>query len=78
MREITSPRFLKTMPSYQYQCKSCTQTVEVWKNISADHPTTHKDADADSTCDGTLDQVLFAPAIRFIGKGFHVNDYKKK
>ena len=63
------------MPCYDYRCKKCGQVVEIRKEMDAPHPAVHYFSDP--PCDGELEQVLHAPAIRFVGRGFYVNDYGK-
>jgi len=59
------------MPLYEYQCQDCKQISEVIQKLSDPDPTHCKE------CGGTLERLLSAPAIRFKGSGWYVNDYGK-
>ena len=68
------------MPSYEYACSTCGQTIEVVQAMDEDALT----ACTASICErtdgkrkgrGRLQRVLFAPAIHFKGSGFHNTDY---
>lgn len=59
------------MPLYEYQCKSCLRVNEVIQKFSDPDPTECKE------CGGELERLLSAPAIRFKGSGWYVNDYGK-
>jgi putative FmdB family regulatory protein len=59
------------MPLYEYQCKDCHQTIEVIQKFS------DPDLTECGECGGTLERLLSAPAIRFKGAGWYVNDYGK-
>jgi len=63
------------MPAYDYKCRKCGEVVEIQKRIDDPHPAFHYFSDP--PCDGALEQVIHAPAIRFKGAGFYVNDYGK-
>ncbi len=60
------------MPLYEYRCIDCNNSLEVIQKFS--DPVL---ADC-SECGGRLEKVLSAPAIRFKGSGWYVNDYAKK
>jgi putative FmdB family regulatory protein len=60
------------MPLYEYCCTDCSKTLEVIQKFSDPDP-----ADC-SECGGRLERVLSAPAIRFKGSGWYVNDYARK
>jgi putative FmdB family regulatory protein len=57
------------MPLYEYQCRDCGEVTEVIQRLSEPDPTDCY------TCGGELERVLSAPAIRFKGSGWYVNDY---
>lgn len=59
------------MPTYVYQCKSCSRQTELFQKIS-DLPL--KEC---PECGGEVRKLLFPPGIVFKGSGFHVNDYRK-
>jgi putative FmdB family regulatory protein len=60
------------MPLYEYCCTDCNKSLEVIQKFSDPDP-----ADC-SECGGRLERVLSAPAIRFKGSGWYVNDYARK
>ena len=60
------------MPLYEYCCMDCNNSLEVIQKFSDPDP-----ADC-SECGGRLERVLSAPAIRFKGSGWYVNDYARK
>jgi len=59
------------MPLYEYRCVDCDRTVEVLQRVSDPDPVEC------SYCGGKLERQLSAPAIRFKGAGWYVNDYGK-
>jgi putative FmdB family regulatory protein len=59
------------MPLYEYCCSSCNKTIEVIQRFS------DPDLSICTECGGSLEKVLSAPAIRFKGSGWYVNDYAK-
>ena len=60
------------MPLYEYRCTDCNKSLEVIQKFS------DPDLADCSECGGRLEKVLSAPAIRFKGSGWYVNDYAKK
>ena len=60
------------MPLYEYQCKSCHSLTERIQKFS-DPPLS-----ICPHCGGELEQLISAPAVRFKGAGWYVNDYAKK
>lgn len=61
------------MPIYEYQCKKCKTVRTVLKTL--------KDADSEERCILCNSKMkrLTAPSsvvTKFVGKGFHCNDYK--
>lgn len=60
------------MPLYEYHCSDCENTFEVIQKFSDPELTIC------SKCGGTVQKVLSAPAIRFRGSGWYVNDYARK
>ena len=64
-----------TMPCYDYRCEKCGEVVEIHKRIGDPHPAFHCAFNGQPACGGPLEQVIHAPAIRFKGPGFYVNDY---
>ncbi|MEW6581353.1 MAG: FmdB family zinc ribbon protein [Actinomycetota bacterium] len=57
------------MPIYEYRCSDCGHQFEVNQRMS-DEPLQEC-----GVCGGTVQRVLFAPAIHFKGTGFHNTDY---
>ena len=56
------------MPTYDYQCRSCSRVIEVIHPMSEDGPS------ACEHCGGALRRVLFPAGIIFKGSGFYRND----
>lgn len=59
------------MPLYEYRCSDCDCTIEVIQKFS------DPDLEVCTECGGKVEKVLSAPAIRFKGSGWYVNDYAK-
>lgn len=57
------------MPTYEYQCKSCSHRFEIWQKM-ADEPLT-----TCPECGGTIRRVLFPAGIVFKGSGFYKTDH---
>lgn len=57
------------MPLYEYRCRDCNEITEVIQKFS------DPDLRVCSGCGGTVERLLSAPAIRFKGSGWYVNDY---
>ncbi len=64
------------MPLYEYECLKCGERFEIIRKFS-DVPVTEHSPNGGSTCDGSVRKLLAAPAIRFKGSGWYVNDYGK-
>lgn len=60
------------MPTYEYACKKCGDTIEIFQSFS-DKPL-RKHAD----CGGELKKVFHARGIVFKGGGFYATDSKPK
>jgi putative FmdB family regulatory protein len=60
------------MPTYEYECRACSQRVEVFQKMT-DDPLTECES-----CGGSLRKLLFPAGIIFKGSGFYVTDYKNK
>lgn len=58
------------MPTYEYVCKSCGQTLEVFQSFSDKPLKKHKE------CGGDLQKVFHARGIVFKGGGFYATDSK--
>ncbi len=59
------------MPLYEYRCEGCGKVVEAIQRFS-DPPYT-----ICPHCGGALKKLISAPAIKFKGAGFYINDYAK-
>jgi putative FmdB family regulatory protein len=60
------------MPIYEYQCQDCGDKIEIIHKVG--DPLKKKCP----KCGGRLKKKISAPAIRFKGKGWYVNDYPRK
>ncbi len=58
------------MPTYEYVCKNCGETIEVFQSFSDKPLKKHK------TCGGPLQKVFHARGIVFKGGGFYATDSK--
>ena len=58
------------MPTYEYVCKNCGETIEVFQSFSDKPLKTHKE------CGGDLQKVFHARGIVFKGGGFYATDSK--
>jgi putative FmdB family regulatory protein len=61
------------VPLYEYQCKACKHIFEKIQLFSAPLVTTCPKCGKEE-----VEQMLSAPAIKFKGSGWYVNDYAKK
>jgi putative FmdB family regulatory protein len=60
------------MPNYEYLCKKCEHRFEQIRKFS------DKPLRKCPECGGVIEQVISAPAVKFKGSGWYVNDYAKK
>ena len=60
------------MPNYEYLCTKCGHRFEQIRKFS------DKQLRKCPECGGVIEQVISAPAMRFKGSGWYVNDYPKK
>jgi putative FmdB family regulatory protein len=60
------------MPTYEYTCKSCGETVEVFQSFSEKPLTKHDE------CGGELKKVFHARGVVFKGSGFYATDSRSK
>ena len=60
------------MPTYEYECTSCGQHVEVFQRITEDPLTTC------GACGGPLRKVFHPAGIVFKGSGFYATDSRSK
>ena len=60
------------MPTYEYRCRDCGHTFDVWQKMTDDALT------ACPQCGGQLRKVFAPPAISFKGSGFYATDHGKK
>lgn len=58
------------MPTYEYACKNCGKTLEVFQSFSDRPLKKHKE------CGGDLQKVFHARGIVFKGGGFYATDSK--
>lgn len=58
------------MPTYEYSCKQCGETLEVFQSFTDKPLKKHK------TCGGELKKVFHARGIVFKGSGFYATDVK--
>ena len=58
------------MPTYEYICKSCGNTLEVFQSFSAKPLSKHHE------CGGELKKVFHARGVVFKGSGFYATDSK--
>jgi len=70
MREILSGEIL--LPLYEYRCTSCGHSFEKIQSFSAEPERECP------KCHGVLIRPVTAPALRFEGAGWYVNDYAGK
>jgi putative FmdB family regulatory protein len=59
------------MPLYEYQCEKCGDLFEVMQKFVDEPLTVHE------KCGGHVHRQISAPALRFKGSGWYVNDYAK-
>ena len=57
------------MPTYEYSCKKCGQTLEVFQSFSDKPLRKHQE------CGGDLQKVFHARGVVFKGSGFYSTDY---
>lgn len=57
------------MPLYEYKCKKCGHRFERIQSFSAE------DVKECPVCQGEVERLISAPAIRFKGSGFYETDY---
>lgn len=56
------------MPTYEYTCKACGETIEVFQSFSEKPLRKHPD------CGGDLQKVFHARGVVFKGSGFYSTD----
>ena len=71
-RFYTHPPFTQrsSMPTYEYMCKECGETIEVFQSFS------DKPLKKHTECGGELKKVFHARGIVFKGSGFYATDSK--
>ncbi len=60
------------MPLYEYECKKCGNRSERIEKLSA-----VRTCEKCPKCGGRVERLMSAPAIRFKGSGWYVNDYAR-
>ena len=60
------------MPLYEYKCLKCGRHTEKIESVAGPHLTKCPH------CGGKVESVITAPAIKFKGAGWYVNDYAGK
>ncbi len=60
------------MPTYEYTCKNCGQTIEAFQSFSEKPLRKHAD------CGGALQKVFHARGVVFKGSGFYSTDSRSK
>lgn len=60
------------MPLYEYKCLKCGRHTEKIESVSGPH------LKKCPHCGGKVESVITAPAIKFKGSGWYVNDYAVK
>lgn len=56
------------MPTYEYNCKSCNENIEVFQSFSEKALRKHAD------CGGELQKVFHSRGVVFKGSGFYATD----
>jgi|SRR5687768_6456555 putative FmdB family regulatory protein len=64
----TTTRKSTTLPTYDYQCRDCGNTIEVIHPMAEDGPSKCE------VCGGPLRRILFPAGIIFKGSGFYKTD----
>jgi putative FmdB family regulatory protein len=59
--------------TYTYKCSSCNKVVKIIQRMNDDHEWQYC-----PKCKIVMHRVFDVPTIKFIGKGFYCNDYKKE
>src|SRR5688572_25911610 len=59
------------MPTYEYKCAACGDVFELKQKFSDEPLTIHEG------CGGSVERIIFAPAIQFKGSGWYVTDYAR-
>ena len=66
------------MPVYDYECITCHKQFEIQQHMDEQVIERYKHLDRYCcTCDGPMERKISLPSLKFIGKGFHCNDYPK-
>jgi putative FmdB family regulatory protein len=59
------------MPTYEYKCAACGGVFELKQRFSDEPLTVHEG------CGGSVERIIFAPALQFKGSGWYITDYAK-
>ena len=57
------------MPLYEYLCHRCGKNFEVLQKFADEPLTLHPE------CGGEVERLVSAPALKFKGSGWYINDY---
>ena len=57
------------MPLYEYLCHRCGKNFEVLQKFADEALTLHPE------CGGEVERLVSAPALKFKGSGWYINDY---
>jgi predicted nucleic acid-binding Zn ribbon protein len=67
------------MPYYDYSCVTCGSKFEVFQHMDEEPlvERVHVNNSKFAYCHGPVERLISVPSLRFVGKGFYVNDYPK-
>ena len=74
------------MPYYEYHCLECDKIFEIFQHMDEPELRYSKHTHGSVTdndqfllrCSGPIERKISAPMLKFVGKGFYVNDYPTK
>jgi putative FmdB family regulatory protein len=66
------------MPYYDYECVKCHKQFEIQQHMVDPEFKIYDHLDRYCCrCNGPVVRMISAAALKFVGKGFHINDYPK-
>jgi predicted nucleic acid-binding Zn ribbon protein len=70
------------MPYYEYECRECGKVFSIFQHMDEKHLQhyTHELKNFKlypGICNGPVERRISVPSLKFVGKGFHINDYPK-